>query len=53
MTLHPFIYCSHCEAVQPFFYDFINQVWCCFICGHAAKSPEHDIPEPGKIRNEK
>ena len=52
MTIHPYKYCRECGAITPFFYDFGNKEWCCFLCGHPVETPEDELPDKGKIRNE-
>ena len=53
MTIHPYRYCKRCGAAAPFFYDFDNKEWCCFLCGHPIKTPESELPDEGEIRNVK
>lgn len=52
MTIHLYGYCKECGAITPFFYDFNNKEWCCFLCGHPIRIPEDELPDKGKIRNE-
>ena len=53
MTLHPYIYCKTCFAVQPVFYDFGDKEWVCFVCGHAVEKPEDGLREPDKLQVKK
>ena len=50
MSVHPFVYCKICLAVQPFFYDFDNKEWVCLMCGHVGVKPEDELEKPIKLR---
>ena len=44
MGIHPYMHCKTCRVSQPFFYDFDNREWVCFVCGHAfEKIPEKEL----------
>ena len=53
MSAHPYRHCRNCGIITPFFYDFNNNEWCCFLCGHPLEVPEHELEDKGKIRNNK
>ena len=50
MSVHPYVYCKTCLTVQPFFYDFDNMEWVCFVCGQAGAKPEDELEKLKKLR---
>ena len=52
MSQYIYRYCRECEKETPIFYDLSNKEWCCFLCGHPIETPENELPDKGKIRNE-